>query len=205
MHEIFKNGILALIMGDKLEYPATQVFLKALRRLGIDIASLETSKINTSLVLQQVPRLCQRILKGRHANLIIVPYMSHRIVPAAWWISRRVHARLWFLPLISQYETAVYDRKTAKAKSIKAAKAFILDWYGCHFADLILFDTYEQLYYYKKHFGKIPKAAVVPIGVDDEIFMWNPIDKSKIVTSVLFYGGFSPLHGADVMVRAAAL
>lgn len=195
---------MVLVLGDNLEYSATQVFVKALGRLGIDIITLETGHIRTSSLLWNVQKQCFGVLAGRQPNLIVVSNMSHRVVPVARRIADRMHIPLWFLPLISQYETAVFDRKTAKKVSIKAFKAFFLDWYSCRAADRILFDTEEHLYYFERNFGKMLKASVVPIGVDDDIFQWHPFDKSKTVTKVLFYGGFSPLHGVDVMVRAAA-
>lgn len=204
VRERWKCNTLVLILGDNLEYSATQVFIKALKRLGIDVVSLETGQIRTSSLLWEVPRRCFGILADHKPNLIVVSNMSHRIVPVARRIAGRVHAPLWFLPLISQYETAVFDRKTAKKVSMKAFKAFFLDWYSCRAADRILFDTEEHLHYFEKNFGKMSKASVVPIGVDDDIFRWHPFDKSRTVTKVLFYGGFSPLHGVDMMVRAAA-
>lgn len=200
-----ERSVLAFILGDHLEYSATKVFIKALQLLNMDTVSLETSKIRTSALLFEVPRRCRDVLANRQPNLIVVPNMSHRLVPIARRIANRFRIPLWFLPLISQYDTAVFDRKIVNKRSIKALKAFLIDWYGCRVVDRIMFDTEEHLAYFQKQFGKITKASVIPIGVDDEIFGWHPFDDHGKVIKVLFYGGFSPVHGVDVMVRAAAL
>jgi glycosyltransferase involved in cell wall biosynthesis len=117
--------------------------------------------------------------------------------------------KLLFDPLISQWDTVVCDRKLAKAWSIRALRSWIADYLGFHLPDCVLCDTEEHKHFYREAFGLNPrKSLVVPVGVEESLFFPPSARAAARISShkaiqVLYYGGFSPLHGVDLIVRAA--
>src|SRR5690606_11909233 len=68
-------------------------------------------------------------------------------------------------------------------------------------------DTAENRDFVAREFGIDPaRVVVLPVGVDERIFYPSetaPTGQDGL--DVLFYGKFSPLHGVETIVRAAAL
>jgi glycosyltransferase involved in cell wall biosynthesis len=81
----------------------------------------------------------------------------------------------------------------------------MLDRWAFKFSDVVLADTQAHKDYYCRSYG-VPgaKVAVLPLGYDDEIYRDISRKKESPVFRVLFFGSFLPLHGADVIVEAAA-
>ncbi|MEM1550699.1 MAG: glycosyltransferase [Nitrososphaerota archaeon] len=72
-------------------------------------------------------------------------------------------------------------------------------------ADIVIVDTLSQALYFEQKLG-VPsfKIQVVYVGCDDNLF--KPMKVSSPERPViLFYGTFLPLHGVDVIIRAANL
>jgi glycosyltransferase involved in cell wall biosynthesis len=72
--------------------------------------------------------------------------------------------------------------------------------------DLVLADTRAHAEYYAALAG-LPenRVAVVPVGVDTDVFARQPPPTPERVCRVLFYGSYIPLHGVETILHAAKL
>jgi glycosyltransferase involved in cell wall biosynthesis len=118
---------------------------------------------------------------------------------------------LVFDPLTSRYEEKVIDRRLVAPYSWLARWYAFIDKTGCRAADRVLLETEEQISHFVDTFD-VPRARCrrVWLGADDEIMrrpeerspgVWWPSD----IFTVFFYGRFSPLHGIEHIIQAAAL
>ena len=74
--------------------------------------------------------------------------------------------------------------------------------------DLVLSDTQAHAdYYVNELHATREKIRVLPVGFDEDLFSPNSItrDRREGTCRVLFVGSYLPLHGVDVIVRAAKL
>jgi len=144
-----------------------------------------------------------RSLHGAY-DVIFIPMSNTRIYPflAQLWSSKPV---VWE-PLFSLYDNWVNDRKLVSPLHPKAFYYWFLDWLGSHSADMVVLDTRTNAMFFHDTFGvSQKKLAHVYIGADDTIF--SPLERTNVAPNfeVEFHGGYIPVQGADVIVRAAKL
>jgi glycosyltransferase involved in cell wall biosynthesis len=172
-------------------YNRTQVILSGLKK-RTDVELLERPYANESPSAEDF----------RWADCVFLPSFTHADVAA---VKKKTNKPLIFDPLISKYLTKVYDYKQISPWSPRAYKNFLKDRKPMRAADLLLADTEAHAEYYSRTF-KIAKSKikVLPIGANTgEFFPGNISDSSSF--KVGFYGGFIPLQGTDVILRAAKL
>jgi len=141
------------------------------------------------------------------SDVILVPEFCHKDVPLARFFSLLFAKRLVFDPVAARYETKIIDWRRRKPGSLQARWNFWIDRLSLSLPDLILADTEAHKDYYCRTYG-LPedKVAVLPIGYDDRLFRPVPTRAGKPEPfTVLFFGSFLPLHGAENIVGAAAL
>ncbi len=111
-----------------------------------------------------------------------------------------------FDALLSTYDTLVEDRQAASPNSLKARAAIWLDRTACRLAEHVLLDTPLHIDYFVSKFG-LPKNhfSSLPVGCNEEIFFPKPFYKKGRDFTVTYYSSYLPLHGVDVVVRAARL
>lgn len=151
--------------------------------------------------LRVAVRAAQRMRRRRY-DLVFVSFFGHFLMlPLA--LSRRTP--VLFHPFISTYETLVDDRGRYGPASLPARAAFWLDRTACRRADHILLDTQANIQYFSTTFG-VPEERFtrIFIGSDERQFYPRPRTGSTDRVVVLFHGSYLPLHGIDVIVRAAA-
>jgi len=107
---------------------------------------------------------------------------------------------------VSTYDTLCEDRRTFSSRSPAGRLAFWLDEAGCRRAARVLTDTEANAEYLANTFD-VPreKLAALPVGCDEAVFFPRPVERQTSRFEVFHYGAFLGLHGADVIVRAAAL
>ncbi len=123
------------------------------------------------------------------------------------WIMKPIHRRkIIYDVFISLYNTEVEDRKRVKKGSLKARVLFFLDKFTCNHADVAFLDTKTHVKYFNKKFNIKKKLKVVYVGANEKLWKIKNIDiiKNKKF-NVVFWGAFSPLHGADIIVKSAKL
>lgn len=123
-------------------------------------------------------------------------------------LARALGRPVIFNPLVTLTDTLIEDRKLASPDGPLAALIRLADRMALRLADVILVDTAENRAFVARRFGIDPSRVVVmPVGVDERIFHpdGSPASDHDGQIDVLFYGKFIPLHGAETIVRAAAI
>lgn len=136
-------------------------------------------------------------------NTIFIPAFNQVNVPILIFFMKLTGKRIVTDMLISDYDTLVNDRKLASKSSIRAVRFYLNDWLCLKLSSKVLCDTDEHKQFFEAFFGADPKKLiVVPVGAES-IFYPQDINKNNNVFNVLFYGGFSPLHGIEHIIKAA--
>ena len=143
---------------------------------------------------------------------IFVPEFGQKDVPPARLIAFLTARRLVFDPLASRFETKIVDWRWRPEGSLAGWWNKSIDRWAFRLSDLIIADTRAHKDYYCRLFGLDPrKVVVIPVGFDDRVFA-RPLagqgaepGKGKSLFTVLFFGSFLPLHGAETVIEAARL
>ncbi len=186
-------------------YPRNAILRAGLARSGVPVAECRVDE--RLKVHARYPALIARFLGARgRGRVILVPDFRHKDVPLAWALARCTGKRLVFDPLVSRYETRVLDRADAALGSAQARHNWNIDAISMRLPDLLLADTAAHAEFYSREFS-VPrgKISVVPVGFDDGLFREAAPPPRRPEITVLFYGSFLPLHGADTIVEAAHL
>lgn len=146
---------------------------------------------------------------GRH-DIVVVGYLGHFDMFIARPLAFLRKKPLIFDAFLSLYDTVVEDRKLLKPYSLLARFLFWIDRTACRFADLILLDTQSHIDYFVKTFDLCrEKFHRVFVGAEEDLFYpcENDINQDDFIRpfQVLFYGQFIPLHGIEIIVKAAKL
>jgi glycosyltransferase involved in cell wall biosynthesis len=204
-------------------YPRNAVMLAGLRAAGVDVhefnaplaqdltAARMTTAAGAARLALDLARahvdLCLRHRPGLQLDVIVVGYPGHLMVPLARGVAAVRRAPLVFDPLVSLSDTFAGDRGLIAAGSPAAALAAAVDRLAFGLADLVLADTAAQAAFYEESFG-VPgsKLAVVPVGA---LPVAGAGGAARRLTAdeplvVFLYGKWSPLHGVETVLAAAA-
>jgi glycosyltransferase involved in cell wall biosynthesis len=205
------------------DYPRNAVLISGLRELGVEVHEFHAALPRLTAAEMAGARGAARLGAGvaaAHARLfaqhrraldvdaVVVGYPGHFLVPFGRLLAALRRARLVFDPLVSLLDTFVGDRALVSTGGAKAAAIRALDEVAFRLPDLVLADTWAHAAYYQEVFGLTRRrVAVVPVGALPEpgadgsarrLRRGEPI-------SVLQYGKWSPMHGADVVLGVAEL
>ena len=150
------------------------------------------------------PRLA-RDARGRTFDALWVAFLGYSDVPLAWLLSRWRKVPLVFDAFVLLHDTFVTDRGTVRPRSPAALFVRGLEIAACHLADVVVIDTVEHAERLAHRTRTDPKKIrVLHVGSRYE----EPCPDAPAPDApftVAFCGSFMPLHGVDVIVRAAAL
>jgi glycosyltransferase involved in cell wall biosynthesis len=186
------------------EYARNAVIRRGLQLHGAEVTQCQ---IESGYGADQYRALLAKIksLKMR-PDVIIVAEHNQFVVPLAWAWARQCGARLVFDPFTSLYDSDVLDRRVVAPHSLTALRRFWLDKVSMCLADHVLADTDQHRQYYAATFGlNLDTVHVVPIGADDVLFAPRAQQEGPADLGVLFWGTYIPLHGVDIVLRAAHL
>lgn len=152
----------------------------------------------------------------RYGELIAELWRAHRRPrPDAYLLGFRGHELFWLIRLLAGRRPVILDALMSPGSSLReeakaGAAGLLLAPLVCALerrvllaADVVLTDTPHHAAHYHVAFG-VPYASIVPIPVGAvECDAPAPIPGKSF--RVLFYGSFLPLHGVDVILRAASL
>ncbi|MEX0656426.1 MAG: glycosyltransferase [Nitrosopumilaceae archaeon] len=178
------------------------IIKKILEKKGVNVIECQKDLNSISSLLATYFKL---FLKHRKMDydIMIIPWRGIITLPLAKIIHKKP---IIYFPAFSIYDTLVNDRKKMKQGSLKAKFVHFVDKLACKWSDLIVLESTEEIQYFCKEFG-LPqeKFRQCPLTADESIFY--PINKEKNSNkfTVLFFGSFIPLHGIDVIVKAAAI
>jgi len=186
------------ITGREIDYPRNQLMLRAMQSISC-VVQLPQPKIK-SLLLRNL-YMCMTVLPllRRKWDLIFVGFYGHILMLPAGILNR---APTLFDAYISTYDTLCFDRKLFSPRSLMGRLSLWLDRTSCSLANVVLLDTQTHLNYFQQELS-IPqnKLRYVYVGADEHLFY--PRNLRSAIPTVLYYGSYLPLHGVDIIVRAA--
>lgn len=203
--------------------PRNEVMLSSLRENSVEViechADLWTStaeKVSLakrgfrgglSFVFKAVVKYLQ--LVGRYAkvgphDVLMVGYAGHVDMFLAKLLALLTGKPLVFDAYQSLHDTLVYDRRLTPERSFKARLAGFADRWSCALADVVLLDTETHIEHFCAKFG-LPREKFrrVFISADSDIFSPRTVDGQDGLFKVVYFGAYVPLHGTDLIVRAA--
>lgn len=187
------------------EYPRSTVIKKGLRLNGVEVSECRLRKkykfwLRYPFLLSRYPFTCAR------QDLLFVPEFCQKDVPLARILAFLTSKRVVFDPLAPRFETKITDWKRKPLNSWQARWNFRIDHWAFKLSDLVLADTRAHKEYYCQEYGlSSEKVEILPVGFDDDLFKPSAPLEGKRSFTVLFFGSFLPLHGADVIVDAARI
>jgi glycosyltransferase involved in cell wall biosynthesis len=179
-----------------------KVLINGLRTNGVDVVECHNEHPFKPL---RIPLLAARFfLSARQADIIVVGACGHAYVPLAKALGKMTGKPVVFDAFVSQYDTAVMDRKDTKAGSWRARYLQALDKVSTSLADSVVMDTDEHVEYYCRAVGA-PKSKLrrILIGADTDLFYLRPQREKRQGFLVTFVGTFIPLQGVEYIIEAA--
>ena len=139
-------------------------------------------------------------------DIYIIGFRGHEI----YWLYRIFGLRKKFVfdAMMSPYDSLVNEKKTLQKNSLLAKIIYFLERSILRNAEYVLTDTNLHASFFAKTFGiDKKKIKVIPVGTDEGMF---DMEKTKEINlgeefTLFFYGTFLPLHGIDVILKAAKL
>jgi glycosyltransferase involved in cell wall biosynthesis len=209
------------------DYPRNQILRRALEGAGCEVVDCHVSvwkglAHKTGLLARgagklrfygRLPwayaRLAAAYLRTPRHDAVLVGYPGH--LDALWANAlRRLRGRprLVLDVFVSLYDTAVGDRAAVKRGSALARLLAWLDRAACHAADALLLDTDAHVEFFERELG-VSRTRFTRLwaGADEALFQPRAALPAEGGSKfrVLFVGKFIPLHGVDVVLRAAKL
>jgi len=207
-------------------YPRNRTTAAALRAAGAEIADLHApvlesirDRLRPARAKRALAQLGQRLVAGearllvRAASELVRADLALIGYPGQWdavlWspLARRAGCTVVFDPLVSLTETFIEDRRLLPPASWRARLLRWLDRRAFRAVDVVLADTPQQAAYWATLAGlPLDRFLVVPVGADEAVFdpgLHPPTSRDESgPLRVLFYGTYSPLHGAETIVEA---
>ena len=206
-------------------YPRNRVIIEGLRRNGVDVVEchedLWEGTSDKLAGIQDGLSIIKKLLRILHVYIklirkyrsignydaIIVGYAGHIDVFLAKILNLFRRKPLILDVFLSLYDTAVVDRKIVSAGSVKAKLLHLIDTWSCRIADAVLLDTPAHIDYFVKEF-RLPagKFYAIPVGSSLKMNGFSQIHAGKDNRfNVLYFGSYIPLHGVDVILKAAKI
>jgi glycosyltransferase involved in cell wall biosynthesis len=144
---------------------------------------------------------------SRHRyDLIFVGFFAQPIFPLVRLLSRK--------PIISDvyfsiYDTFIEDKQLASRSHVLARLCRWLDLYIVHNSALLFTDTNGNARYLSE-LARAPAGTIKRLWISAQPQVFYPLPALAAAATasffrVLFYGGFIPLQGVEVIIRAASL
>jgi glycosyltransferase involved in cell wall biosynthesis len=183
------------------QYNRNIILAKCLERSGAHVIRIRDDRGLPA----RTPSLVTRALRERF-DAIVVGFRAHSDMIAARALATLRGVPLVFDPLTSRYEEKVIDRRLVGPRTPLAWWYRTIDGLGCRVADRVLLETDQQIDHFARTFN-VPRDRFrrVFLGADDEVLRPQPMPvRPPGAFTVFFYGWFSPLHGVEHIIDAAA-
>ena len=191
---------LLFISGREAGYIRNRVLLAALR-VHYDVIVLTPRLRGTPARI--AAGLMRYRLRPPNCDIVFAGFYGQ---PLALALSRLQRKPIVLDAFVSTYDTLCEDRRRFRPDSLAGRLAFWLDAEGCEAACRVLTDTAADAAYFRDTFG-VPEAKLAPIyvGCDQSLFFPRPVPAATGGCEVFYYGAFLPLHGVEVILRAAKM
>lgn len=196
------------VAGREVNYPRNELMISAIQNISqTKVLGSHNSKVykgGISVILWQSMRgflqLVPRFIK-RNFDFIFIGFFGQLLTQL---IAPFVKKPIILDMFVSTYDTLVEDRHLISNKSLLSRFLFNLDKQSGKKANLIFVDTLAQAEYFHEEFGiPLRKMKRVFVGCDESLF--HPLSEKPNRCTVLYYCSYLPLHGVDVVVKAAEL
>jgi glycosyltransferase involved in cell wall biosynthesis len=190
------------------DYVRAHTQLEGLRRLQhVTVREARNQLTNPLRYLETLAKLIW--LRLRHHPDIYV--LGFRGVELFWPVRLLTLGRPLVLDhMMSPYDSLVNERRTIRATSLPARLTFALERSVIRAASAILTDTSRHADYFANLYQR-PRSELfeLPVGAFEQpispIAAELPLRRKANSLLVLYFGTFLPLHGVDVILRAAGL
>jgi glycosyltransferase involved in cell wall biosynthesis len=208
------------------QYPRNAVLISGLRQNGIEVVechyplweqSFRYNKVTLfsgfadklrflSRALLAYPTLIYRYLFLGDHDAVIVGYLGHIDVLFLAPFAKLKRKPMIFDAFFSLYDTAISDWGLAGKSSLLARLCHFVDRSACQLATLVLVDTEAQRDFFCQEFGLArEKVQWLYVGADDSLFAPGLESPPQRPFRVLYVGNYVPLHGVQIILRAAQL
>jgi len=217
------------------EYARNLALINGLKNLGAEVEECHTELFpkhkdkmqaakqsffaNIFALLTAYLRLIRAYLRAGDFDFIFVGYIGQLDVFLARLLKIFHQKPIIFDAFYSLYDTMVKDRALYSESSLMASLLRLLDRFSIRCSDLALLDTNEHIKYFCNKFGLEPERFLaVPLGVDQDNFyprssvgsrgirgIAPPAPEEDEVFEVVNYSSYIPLHGIEVILKAADL
>lgn len=180
-------------------YPRNRILRAGLAAAGADVVE---ARVRERRAVFRYPALLWRFARAaRAADVLFVPEFRHKDMPFARAVAgRRVVA---FDPLVSRWDTLVQDWAIHRGGSAQARWNRHIDRVALRAADVVLCDTWEHGALFEQLGADRARIRRVLVGAERAFFEIGPPPSGGPV-SILYVGGFLPLHGILHVIEAAA-
>jgi glycosyltransferase involved in cell wall biosynthesis len=149
--------------------------------------------------------LYNRSRKLKPNDILLVPFPPHPDILLAWFLTRHSNIKIIMDALFGLYDTVVRDRSLVKKTSMVAKLIFYYEKRMMKAVDRVLVDTDQHARMLETDYSLPPgHCAAIPVGIDESLWLPVPYTQQPIF-KVVFWSTFIPLHGVEVVVRAAKL
>lgn len=181
-------------------YPRNHVLFEGLKLNGVEVMECNENAYDKHRYRKLIKKL--RSFRGKY-DVIYCAFPA--IVPAI--IAKILFQKKVVMDaLYSMYDAVVNDRKEIACYHPRALKLLFLDWLSIFLADLVVADTNEHIKYWSKWPLINPDKFVrVFVGADNKEVYREDINKEGKLFIVYFHGSFIPVHGIEVILRAAKI
>ena len=189
------------IVTRELSYTRNDVILRAFRRFAeVDVVGFNRRR---SLILRSIQCNIKAwsLINKNNYDLIFIGFYGHLLMLS---MSRISNIPILFDAFLSTYDTLCFDRKIFSPTSISGQITYYLDQQACRRAWSVLLDTNQHVSFFVNTFNlsTIPFHSI-PVSCNEDIFYPRKVNPAQDQLRVLYYLSFLPLHGAEVVVKAA--
>ncbi len=184
-------------------YPRNLILRRGLAANGVTVIECRVdSSLNSK---ERIAKLKQKFERVKdQCDVIFLSEFNQTLVPAIHKLAQQENKRFVVDAFTPVYDANVNDRRSVPSFSLKALRYWMVDRASVRLPDIVLVDTEQHAdYYIQKLNADRSKLHVVPVGASSEWFGEPTITRTEPGIKVLFYGTYIPLHGIDIILRAA--
>jgi len=190
------------ISGREADYMRNRVILAALRMFG-EVTVLTGA--GSGIVGRTASGLARYLARQPDHDVCFAGFFGQ---PIALGLSVLQRKPIVLDAFVSAYDTLCEDRRRFRPDSPPGRLAYWLDQRSCRVSSQVITDTSAGTRYFQRTFSLDPnRFSTVYVGCDETIFYPRVQGKGTGCRpcEVFYYGAFLPLHGAEVIIQAAAL